>query len=298
MDGELLRYFLDLCETLHFGRSAERLHVSPSALTRAIQRLESSVDQELFERDRRRVKLTSAGRRVQAFARAQAQQLAQLREDLAQQQSVPSGRLRIAATVTACYSLLPRLIAETRRRYPEVQLSLTTQVAARSMQQLQEGELDFAVVPLPEQLPAKLVSRQLGRTDLVFIAPAEDRTLHELLARRPIDWSQVPMVAPLSGLERKRLDQWLGRRKARPRIDTEVGGNEGILSMVALGCGVGLVPELVLQRSPLRSEVVPVRGVRPPAGYSVGLCAEKRTLKGAAALALWQLAEEPTHLAQ
>ena len=67
-DIRVLKQFLHLSESLHFGRSSEALHVSPSTLSRAISRLEESVGAPLFERDNRTVTLTDAGRSCRLFA--------------------------------------------------------------------------------------------------------------------------------------------------------------------------------------------------------------------------------------
>ena len=102
--------FLHLADSLHFARSAQALHVSPSALTRAIQRLEQEVGQPLFQRSRRRVTLTRAGEIFRDHARAQLAAQARLQEALATETQTPTGELRIACTVTACHSVLPKLL--------------------------------------------------------------------------------------------------------------------------------------------------------------------------------------------
>ena len=66
MDIRSLQLFIDLAEELHFGRAAARSHMSPSAATRALQRLEAEVGNRLFERDNRSVRLTSDGQVVLA----------------------------------------------------------------------------------------------------------------------------------------------------------------------------------------------------------------------------------------
>ena len=76
----------------------------------------------------------------------------------------------------------------------------------------------------------------------------------------------------------------------RPEVYAEVEGNEAILAMVALGCGVGIVPELVRKDSPLRGRIEQVEIKKPPRGYHVSLCAKSRTLTRRTASALWELA--------
>src|SRR4051794_9527012 len=90
------KLFLHLADSLHFGRTAKALHVSPSALTRAIQRLEQEVGEELFQRSRRSVSLTRAGEIVRDYARAQVAAHARLQEALATETDTPTGELRLA----------------------------------------------------------------------------------------------------------------------------------------------------------------------------------------------------------
>ncbi len=92
------------------------------------------------------------------------------------------------------------------------------------------------------------------------------------------------------GLDRQRVDAWLEQQRVRPEVYAEVDGNEAILALVALGCGVGVVPQLVRRDSPLRGRIEQVDIKRPPPGYHVSLCAKDRTLSRRMAAVLWDLA--------
>jgi LysR family positive regulator for ilvC len=284
--------FLHLADSLHFARSAKALNMSPSALTRAIQKLEEDVGQPLFRRNRRSVALTRAGEIFRDHARGQLAANARLQEALATETETPTGELRIACTVTACHSVLPKLLARCRERYPGIHLQLSTSDAARCMQALEGDEVDLAVVPEPDRPAPELRFVRLAYTDLSFIAPAS--TFDAELARRARmgggHWNGLPVILPRRGLERQRIDAWLEQHGARPEVYAEVDGNEAILALVALGCGVGVVPELVRKDSPLRGRIVQVDLKRPPRGYHVSLCTKDRTLSRRTAAVLWDLA--------
>jgi len=282
--------FLHLADSLHFGRSAKALHMSPSAVTRAIQRLEEDLGQPLFQRSKRSVALTRAGEIFRDHARGQVAALARLQEALATEAQTPTGELRIACTVTACHSVLPKLLARCRERYPGIHLQLSTSDAARCLQALEADEVDLAVVPEPDNPPAELRFVRLAHTDLSFIAPASDAELARRARLGGSHWKGLPVILPRRGLERQRIDKWLDQHGARPDVYAEVDGNEAILALVALGCGVGVVPELVRKDSPLRGRIEPVEVKRPPRGYHVSLCAKDRTLARRTAAALWDLA--------
>jgi len=234
--------------------------------------------------------LTRAGEIFRDHARAQLAGHARLLEALAAEQQAPTGELRIACTVTACHSVLPKLFARCRARYPGIHLQLSTSDAARCMQALENDEVDLAVVPEPDQPAAGLRFVRLAHTDLSFIAPSSDTELARRARLGGSHWTGLPTILPRRGLERQPIDAWLEQQAARPEIYAEVDGNEAILAMVALGCGVGVVPELVRKDSPLRGRIEPVEVKRPPRGYHVSLCAKERTLARRTAAALWDLA--------
>jgi LysR family positive regulator for ilvC len=277
-----LSLFLHLADSLHFARTAQALHMSPSALTRAIQRLEEELGQPLFQRSKRRVALTRAE--------------ARLLEALATETLAPTGELRIACTVTACHSILPKLLARCRDRYPGIHLQLSTSDAARCMAALENDEVDLAVVPEPDRPAAELRFVRLAHTDLAFIAPASDPDLARRARLGGNHWNGLPVILPRRGLERQRIDAWLEQQGATPEVYAEVDGNEAILAMVALGCGVGIVPELVRKDSPLRGRIEQVEVRRPPRGYHVSLSAKNRTLSRRTAAVLWELAPSTTSL--
>ncbi len=285
-----LQAFLHLAESLHFARSAKALHMSPSALTRCIQRIEEELGQPVFERTKRTVTLTRAGEIFRDHARAQLAAQARLVEALAAERTTPSGELRIACTVTACHSVLPKLLARCRTRYPGIHLQLSTSDAASCMQRLENDEVDLAVVPEPDQPSEELRFVRLAFTELAFIAPSSEKELGKRAQQGGAHWNGLPVILPRRGLDRERIDAWLAQRAARPEVYAEVEGNEAILAMVALGCGVGIVPELVRKDSPLRGRIEQVEIKGPPRGYHVSLCAKSRTLSRRAVAALWELA--------
>ena len=285
-----LSLFLHLAESLHFARSAKAAGMSPSALTRFVQRLEEELGQPLLQRTRRSVALTRAGEIFRDHARAQLAGHARLLEALAAEKQAPTGELRIACTVTACHSVLPRLFARCRARYPGIHLQLSTSDAARCLQGLENDEVDLAVVPEPDRPGSELRFVRLAFTELSFIAPSSDEELARRARLGGSHWNGLPVILPRRGLERERIDAWLEEQAARPDVYAEVDGNEAILALVALGCGVGVVPELVRKDSPLRGRIEQVEVKRPPRGYHVSLCAKSRTLSRRTAAALWELA--------
>jgi LysR family positive regulator for ilvC len=217
---ELLDYrlFCHLCQTMHFGRTARGLGMSPSALTRRVQAMEEEIGQQLLIRDHREVRLTGAGKRFRSFAQAHLDQWEQLRNELREEAAAPTGTLSLACTVTAAHTVLPRLLTKFRTLYPGVTLGLITQDATRSLNQLEAGEVDLAVIPTDDEPPASLSRVVLGRTELSFICPLEMGDREKSLKKRTANLSDVPLIATIAGLERKRLNEWLNAHQLDPPI--------------------------------------------------------------------------------
>lgn len=289
MDIQALETFIKTAELLHFGRASRACNLSPSALTRTIQRLEEEVGQPLFLRDNRSVALTEAGNQLLSYARNAVQEWQHFQETVAQQDKKVSGSISVYASITAVYSLLPHLLEAYRSAYPDVQLALRTGAAERAIEQLMSGEIDLAVAALPDQKQAQLEFMPLAETPLVFIAP-KSPDFPMTTKNRKLDLTQVPLVVPQSGVARNRLDAWLRHHHIVPNISTAVSGNEALIAMVRLGAGVGIVPQLTLERSPFRDDVDVVSNTPKLDPYVVGLCSSKRNLKRPAVKAMWEMA--------
>lgn len=292
MDSGDMRAFLVLADTLHFGRAATQLHMSPSALSRTLQKIEAELGHVLLLRDRRHVSLTQAGRLVRTHAHSQLQAEGLLREQLLEEKRSPSGEIRLACTVTACHSVLPDVLSRCRERYPGLMLRLMTSDAAVAADRLTAGEADIAVLPLAEQVDAGWAVQPLAHTELCFIARADDPLYLDLGRPGGPSFSDVPLILPQQGLERRRIDRFLNDGGVTPEIYAEVSGNEAIIAMVSLGCGVGLVPELVLSGSPLQEGISRLAVPQRPAGFTVAACATQRQLQRRAVAAFWALFDE------
>jgi LysR family positive regulator for ilvC len=290
MDLHALRLFQHLAGTRHFARTAHACNVTPSALTRLIQRIESEVGVALFLRDNRSVTLTPAGETFRAYAEDVLRRWATFQDQLSTGWPL-QGNLSLYCSVTAAYGILPGILGRFRDHYPEVQISLETGDAARALSTLESGSVDVAIAALPENPSPRLMVMKVAETPLVFIAPARfPGTVFR--SGRGIDWRKIPFVLAERGLSRERLDRWFADRHIMPNIYAQVAGNEAIISMVSLGCGVGVVPELVLEKSPFREqvEVLDISPRLPP--FHIGVCAIRRNMQNPKVKAFWQMAEE------
>ncbi len=292
MDIRELQTFRHLAKSLHFGKTSRACNMTPSALTRMIQRIEQNVGEALFTRDNRCVALTDAGRAFVRYAEDVSLRWIEFQNDLSTAERLV-GALSIYGSVTAVYSILSSILFEFRKMHPAVQINLETGDAARALTKLWNGEVDVSVAALPEKMPEDLAYIKVTETPLVFIGPSKfpDTVVY---TDTTIDWQKTPLIMAEQGLSREQLDKWLNREQLSANIYAQVAGNEAIIAMVSLGCGVAVIPRLVLEKSPLYREVEILENTPELTPFSIGICTLKKQLSNPRIKALWTIAAPPS----
>ncbi len=289
MDTRSLTQFLTLADTLHFGRASEACHVSPSTLSRSIAQLETKLGVTLFERDNRSVLLTLEGELLQQYARESLQHWESFHNSLLEGTRELHGEISLYCSVTASYSFLFDVLTRFRRQHPKIRIKLHTGDPEQATARVLAGEEQVSIGAKPDRLPSGLAFKQVAVSPLVFIAPRRDPAIDALLEApmRAAEWRRVPMIVPERGVVRTRLDAWFAARRASPDYAAQVAGNEAIVSMVSLGSGVGVVPRIVLDNSPLASKVrvLPVNPELAP--LALGLFVLNKRLQNRLIRAFW-----------
>lgn len=297
MDLRACQLFLKLAETRHFGRAAALCNLSPSAVSRQIKRLEEMVGQQLLDRDNRQVHLTPAGRHFLDYARKAVADWQQLRGDLGDARAELNGEVSVFGSVTASYSMLTRILPQMRERYPGVEVKLRTGDQADGIERVVDGAEDSAIIARPDSLIRKLTFLPLRQTPLRLVGPrtpsALARQLDEWLsAGTEPDWAGLPMILAERGLARERLLDALRALGQEPQIYAQVAGHEAVVSMVSLGFGVAVVPELVIQHSPKQETIRVLPWLADLEPFALGLCALAERVKDPLLHAFWRCAQE------
>ncbi|MFG1906108.1 LysR substrate-binding domain-containing protein [Kribbella sp. NPDC048928] len=247
MELRHLRYFVAVAEERHFGRAAARLHMAQPPLSQQIRRLESELGLQLLRRTTRRVELTPAG---EAYLLRARQILAAVSSAAGEAQRVAAGlqgRLVIGCVGSATYSLLPQLVRTLREELPEVEVAVQGEMLAPDQAQaLADGRIDLGLLRPPVDDESLRVD--VLRADRLIVAVPDG---HRLASRRRIRLPELAgedFVMHAGGGRSVMYDTVLARcREAgfEPLIRHEVSETSTLVTFVAAGLGIAVVPEPV-----------------------------------------------------
>lgn len=239
-----LSCFIAVAEELHFGRAAERLHMTQPPLSRQIQQLEAELGVQLIDRTTRTVTLTPAG---VAFL-PDARRILQLAESAALTvKRVPAGDLGtvvVGFTAASAHAVLPRLLERTREKLPDVKLELREMVSSVQLEALMSGDIDLGMARPPLKRPG-IVSRPLLHEQLVAALPAGHPLVGQArqLTLNDLDGEDVVMYSPVEARYfNELLISTFTIAGATPRYVQFVTQVHTMLVLVRSGIGIALVP--------------------------------------------------------
>lgn len=270
--------FLRLCETSNLTRTATLCHVSPSTLSRTLNKLEKELGAKLCIRDKKGVFITEAGRKFEAFARKTLSDYAGLEASLRSNAAAVSGTVKLFCSVTACYMFIPRLLNELHLKAPGLEVKIETGDPAESIGRLRAHDgPDLAISALPNEVDDDISFVDLVTFPLILLAPKKPR--FNCLGGSDLsgyDLEDVPFIMPERGQLRYEVDKWFSAQGVTPKIYSEVAGHEAIVSLTGLGFGLSVVPKLVYDISPFKNDVFILREL-PWADFRVALCCLRKS---------------------
>ncbi|WP_067931107.1 LysR family transcriptional regulator [Alicyclobacillus kakegawensis] len=235
MEFRDLTIFMTVAKTGSVTKAAERLGYVQSNITARIQNLETKLGTALFHRHARGMSLTSSGVTLLRYAE-QILNLCQEAEQAIQDTRSPRGPLRIGAMETTAATRLPDILAEYHRRYPQVNLYLTTGSTDQLLQAVLSYDVEVAFVAGPVSHP-QLHTLAVIEEKLVLVTGANG---WEPSKSHPFPTTVVAFREGCS--YRKRMEEYLDHLGIVSRKVIELGTLDGILGCVAAGVGVSLVP--------------------------------------------------------
>ncbi len=234
-----LRVFSTVAKTLSFVRAAEQLHLTPPAITMQIKELEGHVGLPLFDRNGKKISLTTTGEYMLVYARKILATIKDAEDAAARFQRIETGVLTIGFVSTAKYFLL-RQIAEFKDKHPGVEVQIVTGNREQLVKVLEAGEVDIAVMGRP---PKELKTRAepFAAHPHVFVAPPKHPlTRHDNLSPEALGGYDFVVREQGSGT-RAAMEKFFTDHRIEPRLAMQVPSNETLKQAVMAGLGLGFL---------------------------------------------------------
>lgn len=265
-----MRYFEALATTRHFGKAAEMVAVSQPALSAQIAEMERLLDVRLVERQRSGAILTREGEELLPEIRDILERTERLADRVKPRQGPFGGRLRLGIIPTVAPYLVPRLVPELRRRYPQLAVELKELLTTGCLDDLRHGKLDCAIVALP--VAGEGIESAFLFEDRFLIASAEDEST---ILMSPMTEDRVDVERLLLLEEGHCLrDQALavcGTRAGRRVANYGATSMATLLQMVSHGMGITLIPEIAVKDEASRNRMRIVPFAEPQPSRRIGL---------------------------
>jgi LysR family hydrogen peroxide-inducible transcriptional activator len=265
-----LQYAVAVADTLSFRAAAERCHVAQPSLSAQLAQLEASIGVRLFERDRRRVLLTGAGRELVERARRVLREADDLVEAAGRAGDPLSGRLQIGVIPTVSPYLLPAVAPALRKAYPRLTVVWREEKTADLVRQLQEGTIDAALLALEADI-GDVEREVIARDPFVLATPR----------RHPLGAGKTPArAAELSEAPVLLLEDGHCFRDQALAVCSRARASEGefratslstLAHMVAAGAGVTLLPRLAVPTECARTGLRVREFAEPAPHRTIGL---------------------------
>jgi len=281
-DLQQLQAFIAVAERGSFRAAADQIHLSPPALSRRIEKLESIIGTRLFNRTTREVELTSLGRIFLERARAAIDDLESAILGISDIAATRSGRVTVACVPSAAIYFLPQVISSFSAKYPAIRIRVIDESMNQTLQSVLSGESDFGIGFMNTLMPE--IKFESIHVDPFVVAMRRD---HPLANRKAVGWQEIEAerlisVARSSG-NRQLLDDVMSKVGLNPHFAFEVSHIGTLLGMVEAGLGIAAVPRTALPSNHPTVVGLPLR--KPTISRSLGLLRKQGSvLRPAAAM--------------
>ncbi len=238
-----LHVFKTVVETGGIIKAANKLHRVPSNVTFRIQKLEQELAQRLFIREKRRLRISPAGEQLLEYADKILGLAQEAKEQF--QNNKPKGLLRIGSIEMAAATRLIEPLMAFHQQYPDVEIVVKSNPTGALIEKVLAGDLDIALVSDPER-DDRLSITTVFKENLVLVS---DPTHPKI--KSPLDLGIEPTLLGFSPkcMYRKRMSEWLKESSLIANV-VEVNSYHAMLSCVAAGMGVGIIPQAVVDIYP------------------------------------------------
>ena len=273
-----LQYLVALADTRHFGRAAERCHITQSTLSAGIRDLESVLGTAVAERSNRHVLITRVGAQIAERAKALLRDAEEVMEVARAGRSPMAGEMRLGVIPTIGPFLLPRVLPGLRERFPELTVYLREEQTAPLLARLEDGELDAALIALPYET-GDLDTRVILEDEFLFacnrdhaLAGAGEVSLDAIAGERLLLLEEGHCLRGHALVVCE-----MGDTIARAQF--EASSLHTLVQMVAAGIGVTLVPELAVDARIAQGTGISLSRLAMPASRRIGLAWRRTSVR-------------------
>ena len=244
MEQHLSQYkiFYEVARTGNISKAAKELYISQPAISKAISKLEESLNTLLFLRSSRGVQLTEEGEILFEHVRAAFESLTRGEEELKRVQEFHIGHLRIGVSNTLCkYMLLPYLKGFVEQ-YPHVRITIESQSSIQTLSMLDQSRIDLGLVAEPKSKKGLTFTPLLDIKDAFVTTPQYLKNLR-LREGKDVDVFQKGTIMMLDSknMSRHYIDQYLSEQDIEPKQILEVTTMDFIIEFAKIGLGIGCV---------------------------------------------------------
>jgi DNA-binding transcriptional LysR family regulator len=247
VDLRQLEILRAVAQTGSFTSAGEQLHLSQSAVSRQILLLEEELNEQLFLRLGRKIRITPAGTTLLGLSQRMFEDLEQTRASILDTQQSVKGTLRLVGGMTVCLYVFPPLLKAFRKQHPGVDVKLMPGATPRLIRQLRSGTADLGLLTLPVDDPA-LVSVPVMREELLLVTAPQ----HPLARKKqvtPQDLARQPFVLFETGSSTRRtIEDFFLSEQIAPTVVTETENVEIIKALVRINMGVTIIPYQAVAR--------------------------------------------------
>ena len=270
-----LRYVVTLARERHFGRAAERCHVSQPTISVAVKKLEDELGIPLFERSKSSIRVTETGQRIIEQAQRVLDQVGVIRDMAQDGKNQLNSPLKVGAIYTIGPYLFPHLLPELRRAAPEMPLYIEENYTANLRQKLRHSDLDAIIVALPFDEP-EVVTLPLYDEPFVVLLPADHPlTKKDEITAEEMSKEQLLLLGPGHCFRDQVLESCpplvdaITQRAdgGQPELVTEGSSLETIRHMVASGLGITVLPLSAATAIKYQEDILAVRPFAAPVPF-------------------------------
>lgn len=263
MDIHQLELFLAVMESSSMTRAAEKIHLSPGAVSLQLHNLASELHTDLFVRAGKRLIPTPAATRLAEHARAVVKMMSQIHQEFESDISKDTRPFQFATGVTTLIYQLGRPLRELRKRFPNTEVRVTVGVTEEMVAGLHERRFDLCLIslPVPEE---NLKIIPLFDEELLILRPSTSRVRGGRIGTiRPSELAGAPfLLYPRRSNMRQIIDRFFEENNLTPRVVMEAADTEAIKRLVESGFGYSILPEHALRGRARYFQTVRIEGRR------------------------------------